>query len=282
MHLNAALEKEDPMITTDRPQHHAQPDTGTSALHIPPRDDFRTLLNELAWFYTRDWRNIVKNPLVAKALIRRSTRAALYAEDIYADSQQQKTPQIPIQDLLSPPQDQAPSQTDTNPSSIHHNSQFEEDDPPCLTHIPVSIDRVELYDFSTPHHHEHPLYANHTVMHFCAAFYHEDEFIFARAHLQLLLTPTGSLNWLAGSRSVPVDKNYLPLPYIPGGELFHLLGLGITQLIYTNQTDLKLRMKQGHRLPPDHKLVGMVLQGDFDTNPTTSHGERQTPLWAKS
>jgi hypothetical protein len=118
-------------------------------------------------------------------------------------------------------------------------------------------------------------------MHFCAAFYHQDEFIFARAHLQLLLTPTGTLNWLAGSRSVPIDRNYLPLPYVPGGELFHLLGLGITQLIYTNQTELKMRMRQGQRLPADYKLVGMVLKNQVDTGPGLPivQGERQKPLW---
>ena len=270
------------MITNKQNHHESLSDTKNPEPQPLSLSDLQELLDELAWFYTRDWRNIVKDPTIAKSLIRRSTRAALYAEDMYTDSQQGLTPPTPQQDLLPPRPDQSPDSSVPPPSTIHKTFQLEEDDPPCVTSIPVSIDRVELYEFSTPHPHEHPLYTDHTVMHFCAAFYHEDEFIFARAHLQLLLTPTGTLNWLAGSRSVPVDKNYLPLPYIPGGELFHLLGLGITQLIYTNQTDLKLRMKQGHRLPADYKLVGMVLQGDFDTNPTTSHGERQTPRWAKS
>src|SRR5215831_9211850 len=73
--------------------------------------------------------------------------------------------------------------------------------------------------------------------------------LFLRAYLQLLLTPAGLLNWLAGARSIPVDRSYQPLPYLPGCELFATLGQGITQLIYAHQTELKTKIKQGHRFP---------------------------------
>ncbi len=259
-----------------------------SSLQLEPSpitiDHVRDLADELAWFYTRDWRNIVTNPQIAQALIRRSTRAALYAEDILSDLEHSQRPSLPHPNhsshLIGEP---IPTRSLPTQSPLDDPSPQDEEDPPCVTSIPVSVDRVELYEFGTPHQHEHPLYKEHSLMHFCAAFYHQDEFIFARAHLQLLLTPTGTLNWLAGSRSVPIDKNYLPLPYVPGGELFHLLGLGITQLIYTNQTELKTRMKQGQRLPADYKLVGMVLKNQFDTGPgvPTVQGERHKPLWIK-
>ncbi len=263
------------------------PSPGNSAqLDSPPItiDHVRDLADELTWFYTRDWRIIVPNSQIAQALIRRSTRAALYTEDILADlTHGHRSALTQPNDASQVIQDPIPKTSVPTQPHLHNNSHEEEEEPPCVTSIPVSVDRVELYEFGTPHEHEHPLYKEHTLMHFCAAFYHEDEFIFARAHLQLLLTPTGALNWLAGSRSVPIDRNYLPLPYVPGGELFHLLGLGITQLIYTNQTELKMRMKQGQRLPADYKLVGMVLKNQVEAGPglPTVHGERQKPSWIK-
>jgi hypothetical protein len=247
-------------------------------------DDVRELLDELAWFYTRDWRNIVKDPTIATALIRRSTRAALYAEDIHTDLIQGLAPVQDPDDIPLQPVATTPDSPSMNGTTYSLSFQPEAEDPPRVTSIPISVDRVELFDMGVPHPHEHPLYKDHVVMGFCAAFYHEDEFIFARAHLQLLLTPTGTLNWLAGSRSVPIDKNFLPLPYVPGGELFHLLGLGISQLIYTNQTDLKMRMKQGQRLPTDYKLVGMVFKNELDTSPsqTPSRHETTKPTWLNS
>lgn len=247
-------------------------------------EHIRDLLAELEWFYTRDWPNIASDRKVAQALVRRSTRAALYSEDIRTDIlngiQATNIRNIPVPDATPiagpshPPQDLLIPKTEPP----------EHDDPPRITTIPLSVDRVELFDFGTPHEHEHPLYKEHNVMHFCAAFYHEEEFIFARAHLQLLLTPAGILNWLAGARSVPIDRNFLPLPYLPGGELFNILGRGITQLIYANQTELKMRMKQGHRFPMDYKLTGMVIPTTSESGDhiTVNQAERQRPLWVKT
>lgn len=247
-------------------------------------DHIRDLLVELEWFYTRDWPNIASDRKVAQALSRRSTRAALYAEDIRTDIliriQGTNIGTVPAPDATPIA---APSQP-TQELLIPTTEPPEQDDPPSVTTIPLSVDRVEIFDFGTPHEHEHPLYKDHNVMHFCAAFYHEEEFIFARAHLQLLLTPAGILNWLAGARSVPIDRNFLPLPYLPEGELFNILGRGITQLIYANQTELKLRMKQGHRFPLDYKLTAMVIPTTPEPSGhiTVRQPERQRPLWVKA
>jgi hypothetical protein len=268
------------MTTTTPDTHPLSKDHPTTAGSPITIDHVRDLLAELEWFYTRDWHNIIKDPKVAQAVLRRSTRAALCCEDIRTDIlqalRQPTAPDEPLGRDSRPPVAEASVDVLTSPLAPS-----EEDEPPRVTTIPISVDRVELFDFGTPHEHEHPLYKEHNVMHFCAAFYHEDEFIFARAHLQLLLTPTGALNWLAGSRSVPIDRNYLPLPYVPGGELFNMLGLGITQLIYTHQTELKMRMKQGYRFPADYKLTGMVIPGNFEPGmaPTPKTSERQKPAW---
>ena len=105
--------------------------------------------------------------------------------------------------------------------------------------------------------------------------------LFLRAYLQLLLTPAGLLNWLAGARSIPVDRSYQPLPYLPGCELFATLGQGITQLIYAHQTELKTKIKQGHRFPADYKLNGMVMPCTFESgqHPTPNTSARQQPAW---
>ncbi len=244
--------------------------------------DVRILLDELQWYLSRDWHQILRDPAIAKALIRRSTKAALVSEDIRANL---------IHYIKYICANEA-NGSDTSehgaarPDSLIHlletptASPDEPEDPPRVTRIPVSIDRVELYDFGRPHEHEHPLYQDHNVVTFCAAFCHEDEFIFARAHLQLLLTPAGLLNWLAGARSIPVDRSYQPLPYLPGGEMFATLGQGITQLIYAHQTELKMKIKQGHRFPADYKLSGMVMPGTFDGgHAPVSSSARQQPAW---
>ncbi len=244
--------------------------------------DVRILLDELQWYLSRDWHQILRDPAIAKALIRRSTKAALVSEEIRANL---------IHYIKYICANEA-NGSDTSehgaarPDSLIHlletptASPDEPEDPPRVTRIPVSIDRVELYDFGRPHEHEHPLYQDHNVVTFCAAFCHEDEFIFARAHLQLLLTPAGLLNWLAGARSIPVDRSYQPLPYLPGGEMFATLGQGITQLIYAHQTELKMKIKQGHRFPADYKLSGMVMPGTFDGgHAPVSSSARQQPAW---
>ena len=46
--------------------------------------DVRILLDELQWYLSRDWQQILRNPAIAKALIRRSTKDALLSEDIRA------------------------------------------------------------------------------------------------------------------------------------------------------------------------------------------------------
>lgn len=249
-------------------------------------EDLRTLRDELYWFTSRDWTHIVRDPQVATALIRRATRAALVSEDIEGEVIQcirqthPSNPSMPlaIQRHDTPPDSRSEGLLTILSATAPDNP--DPDDPPCVTQIPVSVDRVELYDFGRPCEHEHPLYCDHFVVSFCAAFYHQDEFIFARAHLQLLLTPTGILNWLAGVRSIPVDRGYQPLPYIPGGALFAKLGLGITQLIYAHQTELKMKLKQEHRFPADFKLSGMVIPGTVDNNgPLPLTGERQKPAW---
>jgi hypothetical protein len=244
--------------------------------------DVRILLDELQWYLSRDWHQILRDPGIAKALIRRSTKAALLSEDIQANL---------IQNLKSVRTNETPVSNGNGAHAAHPDSLIhllespsashdEPEDPPRVTPIPVSVDRVELYDFGRPHEHEHPLYQDHNVVTFCAAFYHEDEFIFARAHLQLLLTPAGLLNWLAGARSIPVDRSYQPLPYLPGGELFATLGQGITQLIYAHQPELKMKIKQGHRFPADYKLSGMVMPGTFDGgHAPVSTSARQQPAW---
>ena len=237
-------------------------------------EDLHALLHELDWFVTRDWQYIVRDPHVATVLIRQATRAALLAEDIRTDishttaththGQTNETLRETIRHYLSP---------STEP-------QRRDDDPPHITEIPITVDRVILYEFGHPKEHEHPLYVNHHIVSFCAAFYHEDEFIFARAHLQLLLTPAHILNWLAGSRSVPVDQNHFPLTYVPDGNLFHLLGMGITQLIYLNQTELMMKMKQGLRFPADYKLNGPVMPAGLNMpQPVLKSGDRQQPAW---
>jgi len=71
-------------------QDHAAPHSaGTSPEPYPHLDalahDERTLLGELHWFLSWDWQQIIKDPTIAKALIRRSTKAALVSEDIHAD-----------------------------------------------------------------------------------------------------------------------------------------------------------------------------------------------------
>jgi hypothetical protein len=244
--------------------------------------DVRILLDELQWYLSRDWQQILRDPAIAKALIRRSTKAALFSEDIQANL-------VHHLRAVQPDETAAPLR---NGSATPHREQLirlletpttsldEPEDPPRVTQIPVSVDRVELYDFGRPHEHEHPLYQDHNVVTFCAAFYHEGEFIFARAHLQLLLTPAGLLNWLAGARSIPVDRSYQPLPYLPGGEMFAKLGQGITQLIYAHQTELKTKIKQGHRFPADYKLGSMIIPGTCDGRlPPPNTGARQQPAW---
>ena len=244
--------------------------------------ELRVLLDELQWFLSRDWQQIIRDPALAKALIRRSTKAALFSEDIQANL---------IHHLRAVPTGETAA-PQRNGSATPHREQLirlletptasldEPEDPPRVTQIPVSVDRVELYDFGRPHEHEHPLYQDHNVVTFCAAFYHEDEFIFARGHLQLLLTPAGLLNWLAGARSIPVDRSYQPLPSLPGGEMFATLGQGITQLIYAHQTELKTKIKQGHRFPADYKLGSMIIPGTCDGGyPPPITGARQQPAW---
>jgi hypothetical protein len=244
--------------------------------------DVRSLLDELRWYVSRDWQQILRDPAIAKALIRRSTKAALFSEDIQANL---------IHHLRAVPTGETAA-PQRNGSATPHREQLirlletptasldEPEDPPRVTQIPVSVDRVELYDFGRPHEHEHPLYQDHNVVTFCAAFYHEDEFIFARGHLQLLLTPAGLLNWLAGARSIPVDRSYQPLPSLPGGEMFATLGQGITQLIYAHQTELKTKIKQGHRFPADYKLGSMIIPGTCDGGyPPPITGARQQPAW---
>jgi hypothetical protein len=264
----------------------APPSAGHPPDHTPPQidaliHDLRTLMDELQWFLSRDWQQIVRDPAIANPLIRRSTKAALLSEDLQANLIQHLKSRA--HETASPHRNgsDASESRATHPDSLIHlletptASPDEPEDLPRVTTIPVSVDRVELYDFGQPHEHEHPLYQDHNVVTFCAAFYHEDEFIFARAHLQLLLTPAGLLNWLAGARSIPVDRSYQPLPYLPGGELFATLGQGITQLIYAHQTELKMKIKQGHRFPADYKLSGMVMPGTFDGGqlpPTPARG----------
>ena len=271
------------MPSTPEPALQPAPSPANEFVH-----DVRSLLDELQWFFSRDWQQMLADPAIAKALIRRSTKAALLSEDIQAnlihylkDARKHET--------ASPPRNgsEADEYRTAHPDSLIHlletptASPDEPEDPPRVTRIPVSVDRVELYDFGRPHEHEHPLYQDHNVVTFCAAFYHEDEFIFARAHLQLLLTPAGLLNWLAGARSIPVDRSYQPLPYLPGGEMFATLGQGITQLIYAHQIELKMKIKQGHRFPADFKLSGMVMPGTFDggQHPAPSTSARQQPAW---
>jgi hypothetical protein len=65
------------------------------------------------------------------------------------------------------------------------------------------------------------------------------------------------------------------LPFLPGGELFATLGQGITQLIYAHQTELKTKIKQGHRFPADYKLSSMIIPGSFEgvyRRPSTGRG----------
>jgi hypothetical protein len=277
-----------------KPQHSVSQPAGAPAETSPHLDalahDLRTLLDELHWFLSRDWQQIIRDPNIAKALVRRSTKAALLSEDIQADLIQHirhaNTPDTSNSNGTgSGSSDQGFHHP--HPETLVHllktsgSSPDEPEDPPQVTHIPVSVDRVELFDFGRPHEHEHPFYQEHNVVTFCAAFYHEEEFIFARAHLQLLLTPAGLLNWLAAARSVPIDRSYQPLPYLPGGEMFATLGQGITQLIYAHQTELKMKIKQGHRFPADFKLSGMVMPGTFDAgqHPAPSTSARQQPAW---
>ncbi len=237
--------------------------------------DLQQLLTELDWFITRDWSQIVSNPLIAKAIIRRATGAALLAEDIRTDlihtdqSSQNKAPshieQTSLRDFLS----------------TTLNGHDPSDTAPQVTAIPMSVDQVILYEFGQPKEHEHPLYVHHHVVNFCAAFYHEDEFVFARAHLQLLLTPTNQLNWLAGPRSIAVDQSHNPLPYTPDGTLFRALGAGITQLIYLHQTELMMKIKQGKRFESTYKLSGSVMPPGMaiaqQAIPATA--TRQQPAW---
>jgi hypothetical protein len=70
------------------------------------------------------------------------------------------------------------------------------------------------------------------------------------------------------------------LPFLPGGELFATLGQGITQLIYAHQTELKTKIKQGHRFPADYKLGSMIIPGTCDGGyPPPITGARQQPAW---
>jgi hypothetical protein len=246
---------------------------------IPPPDqiwqDLRSLLHELDWFVTRDWQHIAQDPLIQKALIQRATRAALLAEDIRTDVAHGSTCQLNDYHTATPG-------TEIQHYLLPVTDGLTTTDPPHVVEIPVSVDRVILYDFGTPKEHEHPLYTHHYIVNFCAAFYHEEDFIFARAHLQLLLTPANILNWLAGPRSGPVDQNHLPLLYLPDGNLFRLLGLGITQLIYQNQTELMMKMKQGRRFAPDFKISGLVIPGSLDGHGPAPHpktADRQQPAW---
>ncbi len=246
--------------------------------HLPPIqlwEDLRSLLAELDWFVTRDWTQIVAKADVAKAIIKRATRAALMAEDIRTDLFHSLPPHPPSE---TNPAEPNPIR-DFLESSFHDPTPVE--DIPQVTAIPVSVDQVILYEFGQPKEHEHPLYVHHHVVNFCAAFYHEDQFIFARAHLQLLLTPSNHLNWLAGVRSVAVDQTNNPLPYVPDGTLFHTLGTGITQLIYLHQTELIMKIKQGKRFSHEYKLSGAVMPAGMTMmqtvgSPTT---ERQQPSW---
>jgi hypothetical protein len=276
-------------MTPDMPESRLHPASDEAACPLLEAlvHDVRSLLDQLGWFVTRDWQHILRDQDIAKALIRRSTKAALVSEDIQANLLQYLTHAHPNGTITSNGNAHSPvEQSPAYPDLIHlletpAASPDEPEDPPRVTKIPVSVDRVELYDFGRPHEHEHPLYQDHSVVMFCAAFYHEEEFIFARAHLQLLLTPAGLLNWLAGVRSIPVDRSYQPLPYLPGGEMFATLGLGITQLIYAHQTELKTKITQGHRFPADYKLSGMVMPGTFESGQhhTPSTTARQQPAW---
>jgi hypothetical protein len=274
-------------MTPSTPEPALQLSSGTSERASPQLDglvhDVRIVLDELQWDLSRDWQQILRDPAIAKALIRRSTKAALLSEDI-RDNLIHYLKYVCANETNGLDTSERGA---AHPDSLIHlletpiTSPDEPEDPPRVTQIPVSVDRVELYDFGRPHEHEHPLYQDHNVVTFCAAFYHEDEFIFARAHLQLLLTPASLLNWLAGAQSVPVDRSYQPLPYLPGGEMFATLSQGITQLIYAHQTELKMKIKQGHRFPADYKLSGMVMPGTFDCgqHPTPSTSARQQPAW---
>lgn len=275
-----------------KPEHSVPPSSGAPSETPPHLDalahDLRTLLDELHWFFSRDWQQIARDPNIAKTLIRRSTKAVLLSEDIQADLLQHLRPTI--HDTAGANGNGSESSHPGFPRPHHEtlvqlletpaSSPDEPEDPPRVTQIPVSVDRVELFDFGRPHEHEHPLYQDHNVVTFCGAFYHEEEFIFARAHLQLLLTPVGLLNWLAAARSFPIDRSYQPLPYMPGGDMFAKLGQGITQLILVHQTELKMKIRQGHRFPSDYKISGMIIPGILDVwLPPPTSGARQQPAW---
>ncbi|MDI3467812.1 MAG: hypothetical protein OJF50_006633 [Nitrospira sp.] len=250
-----------------------EPPTQTPPAHL--WTDLRQMLTELEWFVTRDWTHIVSSPTIATAIIQRATRAALMAEDIRTDLiHSQPATMCPATGGQNSDHLRAylaPTVTDRDPAAVT----------PQVTAIPVSVDQVTLYEFGQPKEHEHPLYVHHHVVNFCAAFYHEDQFIFARAHLQLLLTPTNHLNWLAGVRSAAVDQTHNPLPYVPDGTLFHTLGVGITQLICLHQTELIMKMKQGARFSQDYKLTGSVLPAGMAMTQATLPPtvERQRPEW---
>jgi len=71
------------------PEPALQLSSGTSERASPQLDglvhDVRILLDELQWYLSRDWQKIIRDPALAKALIRRSTKAALLSEDIQAN-----------------------------------------------------------------------------------------------------------------------------------------------------------------------------------------------------
>src|SRR5574340_1404264 len=71
------------------PEPALQLSSGTSERASPQLDglvhDVRILLDELQWYLSRDWQQILRDPAIAKALIRRATKAALLSEDIQAN-----------------------------------------------------------------------------------------------------------------------------------------------------------------------------------------------------
>jgi len=65
--------------------HSAGTPSETSAHLEALTHDLRTFLDEVQWFLSRDWQQIIRDPAIATALLRRSTKAALVSEDIQAD-----------------------------------------------------------------------------------------------------------------------------------------------------------------------------------------------------
>src|SRR5512146_175379 len=137
------------------PEPPFQPSCGISKTASRQLDglvhDVRILLDELHWYLSRDWQQIIRDPAIAKALIRRSTKAALLGEDIQTNF---------MHHLRSVQTDEtAAPQRNGSEAKAQHPQQLirlletptaspdEPEYPPRVTQIPVSGDRVELYDF---------------------------------------------------------------------------------------------------------------------------------------